>query len=81
MPAIQETRPHESRPLDSLNSLRGKRVTVELKSGTHYTGKLKSFDMHVNLALEEAEDGSRKFDSLFIRGDTITIVYQEKAKQ
>lgn len=68
-----------ARPLDALNSARGKRVIVELKNGRQYIGDLKAFDIHINTVLENAEervDGEvkRKLGSLFIRGDTITII-------
>ena len=68
-----------ARPLDALNEARGKRVIVELKNGRQYLGQLKAFDIHINTVLEDAEervDGEvkRKLGSLFIRGDTITII-------
>lgn len=68
-----------SRPLDALNKARGKRVMVELKNGRQYLGNLISFDIHINTVLEEAEermDGEvkRKLGTVFIRGDTITII-------
>lgn len=68
-----------SRPLDALNKARGKRVMVELKNGRQYLGNLVSFDIHINTVLEEAEermDGEvkRKLGTVFIRGDTITII-------
>ncbi len=68
-----------SRPLDALNKARGKRVMVELKNGRQYIGNLISFDIHINTVLEEAEeriDGEvkRKLGTVFIRGDTITII-------
>ena len=68
-----------SRPLDALNKARDKRVIVELKNGRQYLGKLKAFDIHINVVLEEAEervDGEvkRKLGVVFIRGDTITII-------
>ncbi len=68
-----------TRPLDALNAARNKRVIVELKNGSQYIGLLKAFDIHINTVLEEAEervDGEvkRKLGSLFIRGDTITII-------
>ena len=70
------------RPLDALNDARGKRVVVELKNNGVYVGKLKSFDIHVNIVLEDTEehvDGEikRKLGVVFIRGDTITIVSPE----
>ncbi len=69
-----------SRPLDALNKSRGKRVIVELKNGRQFIGKLHAFDIHVNVVLEDAEEheeGSikRKMNDVFIRGDTITIIF------
>jgi small nuclear ribonucleoprotein len=68
-----------SRPLDALNKSRNKRVIVELKNNKQYVGKLHSFDIHINVVLEEAEervDGEvkRKLGTVFLRGDTITII-------
>lgn len=68
-----------TRPLDALNAIRNKRVIVELKNQRRYVGLLKSFDIHINTVLDEAEefvDGEmkRKLGTVFIRGDTITII-------
>jgi small nuclear ribonucleoprotein len=68
-----------SRPLDTLNRARDKRVLVELKNNKQYIGKLKSFDIHINIVLEDAEERfsgevTRKLGVVFIRGDTITII-------
>ena len=68
-----------SRPLDALNQARNKRVIVELKNSKQFMGSLKAFDIHINVVLEDAEervDGEvkRKLGSVFIRGDTITII-------
>ena len=67
------------RPLDALNAARGKRVIVELKNNTQYVGKLKSFDIHINTVLEEAEEREnnelkRKVGTVFIRGDAIVLI-------
>jgi len=67
------------RPLDALNKARDKRVIVDLKNNRQYIGKLKAFDIHINVVLEDAEergDGEvkRKLGVVFIRGDTITII-------
>ena len=72
----------ESRPLDSLNSARNKRVLVELKNNRQYVGKLKAFDIHVNVVLDEAEertDGEikRKLGNIFLRGDMIVMISTE----
>ena len=68
-----------SRPLDALNKARDKRILVELKNNKQYIGKLKSFDIHINVVLEDAEERAngevtRKLGVVFIRGDTITII-------
>ena len=71
-----------SRPLDALNNARNKRVIVEQKNQRQYIGKLKAFDIHINVVLEEAEERvenevTRKLGTVFIRGDTITIISPE----
>ena len=68
-----------SRPLDALNKARGKTVIVELKNGRQYLGTLDAFDIHINTVLlnaEERQDGkvTRKLGTVFLRGDTITII-------
>ncbi|MAG47982.1 small nuclear ribonucleoprotein [archaeon] len=68
-----------SRPLDELNASRNKRVIIELKNGKQYVGKLKAFDIHINIVLDETEehvDGEvkRKIGTAFIRGDTIILI-------
>lgn len=68
-----------SRPLDALNAARNKTALVELKNGLRYIGKLKAFDIHVNIVLSDAEEHlngevKRKLGTVFIRGDTITII-------
>ncbi|HIJ12003.1 TPA: small nuclear ribonucleoprotein [Candidatus Woesearchaeota archaeon] len=68
-----------ARPLDTLNQARGKTVLVDLKNGTRFVGKLRAFDIHINTVLEDAEESkngevSRKLGTVFIRGDTITII-------
>ncbi|MBI4439040.1 small nuclear ribonucleoprotein [Candidatus Woesearchaeota archaeon] len=70
------------RPLDALNDARNKRVLVELKNGRQYAGKLKAFDIHVNIVLQDAEERAegetkRKLGVTFIRGDTIILITPE----
>lgn len=69
----------ESRPLDALNHARNKTVMVDLKNNYRYVGKLKAFDIHINTVLEDADEYhngelKRKVGTVFIRGDTITII-------
>ncbi|MEK6942537.1 MAG: LSM domain-containing protein [Nanoarchaeota archaeon] len=93
----------QARPLDALNKARDKRVILELKNNKQYIGKLKSFDIHVNVVIEDVEEYEikfkkiskkidentteeftttetllrRKLGSVFIRGDTITVISTE----
>ena len=72
----------QARPLDALNKSRDKRIIVELKNNKQYIGKLKSFDIHINVVLEDTEERvngevTRKLGIIFIRGDTITIISTE----
>ena len=71
-----------SRPLDALNNARGKRVIVDLKNGRQFVGNLKSFDIHINVVLESAEERQdnetkRKLGVVFLRGDTIILISPE----
>ena len=68
-----------SRPLDTLNAARNKTVMLDLKNGYRYVGKLKAFDIHINIVLDDAEELhngelKRKLGTVFVRGDTITII-------
>ncbi len=69
-----------SRPLDALNDARNKRVIAELKNGRQIIGNLKAFDIHINIVLNDSEERSptgditRKLGTVFIRGDTITVI-------
>ncbi|MFC2136099.1 LSM domain-containing protein [Bacteroidota bacterium] len=68
-----------SRPLDALNKARNSKVIVELKNGKKFVGKLIAFDIHINTVLDDCEEYEgdtlkRKIGTVFIRGDTITII-------
>ena len=72
----------QSRPLDALNRARDKRVIVELKNNKQYVGKLKAFDIQINVVLEDAVENvdgqmKRKLGLVFLRGDTITVISPE----
>ena len=71
-----------ARPLDALNKARDKRILIELKNNKQYIGKLKSFDIHINVVIEDVEERmngevTRKLGTVFIRGDTITVISTE----
>jgi small nuclear ribonucleoprotein len=57
----------------------GKTVLVRLKGGKSLRGKLRGFDQHLNLVLEETEDTSdteksKKLGSIIVRGDNVVII-------
>lgn len=65
----------------TLNVLRGslnKQVLVKLKGGRELRGVLRSFDQHLNLLLEEAEEvkegRSRKLGRVIVRGDNVVLI-------
>lgn len=70
------------RPLDALNEAKGKKVVVELKDRTVFVGVLRTFDIHINVVLDEAEELAndavkRKLGRVIIRGDNIILVSPE----
>jgi len=57
----------------------GKIVLVRLRGGKKLRGKLKGFDQHLNLLLEETEDitnakKARKLGAIILRGDNVIII-------
>ena len=67
------------RPLDLLNTSKGKEVLVHLKGDKQFVGTLLAFDIHINLVLDnvkQMEDGEIKksLGLTFRRGDTIIFI-------
>ncbi|MEM3071977.1 MAG: LSm family protein [Candidatus Bathyarchaeia archaeon] len=57
----------------------GRIVLVELKGGRSVRGKLYSYDQHMNLVLEDAEEVSsdgnaRKLGMIIVRGDNVVLI-------
>ena len=57
----------------------GRIVLVLLRGGKKLRGKLKGFDQHLNLVLEETEDttiaeNARKLGIIIVRGDNVVII-------
>ncbi len=54
-------------------------VLVRLKGGKSLRGRLKGFDQHLNLVLEETEDTSspenvKKLGQIIVRGDNVVLI-------
>jgi small nuclear ribonucleoprotein len=63
----------------------GRTVLVELKGNRCIRGKLYSFDQHMNLVLEEAEEitsenEARRLGTIVVRGDNIVLVSPPPSK-
>ena len=56
-----------------------KTMLVRLKGGKNLRGRLKGFDQHLNLVLEETEDTTdienvKKLGLIIVRGDNVVII-------
>lgn len=58
----------------SLNSI----VLIKLKGGREIRGNLRSYDQHMNLVLEEAEEfraeGIKALGKIIVRGDNVILI-------
>ena len=57
----------------------GKIVLVRLRGGRKLRGKLRGFDQHLNLVLEETEETTdaenvKKLGVIIVRGDNVVII-------
>ena len=70
------------RPLDALEASLEAPVTVELKDGRTFHGRLDGYDQHMNVVLVAAEDGPVEADrdvhevrdTTIIRGDNVVAI-------
>ena len=68
-----------------LASSMGKIVLIRLKGNKEVRGRLKSFDYHLNIVLEDAEElleegKVRRLGQIIIRGDNVVIVSPANAE-
>lgn len=69
----------QERPFDLLNKVIGQKIFIRLKNGLQIRGKMSSFDAHMNIVLEEAEELSEgelksKLGTILLRGGNIIFV-------
>ncbi len=71
-----------NKPLELLSKSLDMRVLIKLKGGRELRGKLRGFDQHMNLVLEDAEEvrmgeeGQEvlKVGTIIVRGDNVIII-------
>lgn len=69
----------EKRPFDVLNQALNNSVLVKLKGGVEIRGTMVSYDVHMNIVLENAEhlengEVKRKLGTLLLRGDSVVFI-------
>jgi len=56
----------------------GRMVLIKMRNGKTIRGKLKSFDIHLNVVLDDAEeatsDGWRKLGVVLVRGENVVML-------
>ncbi|MGL4670471.1 MAG: LSm family protein [Methanobacteriaceae archaeon] len=67
------------RPLDALGKAVGNPILIKLKGDREFRGILVSFDLHMNLVLNDAEELKsgevlRRLGTVLIRGDNIVYI-------
>ncbi|MFA5106288.1 MAG: LSM domain-containing protein [Candidatus Micrarchaeia archaeon] len=69
----------DKRPFDVLNNSLNNSVVVGLKGGVEMRGVMSSYDVHMNIVLEKAEelrDGQvkRGIGTILLRGDSVIYI-------
>lgn len=62
-----------------LNEALGKVVLIKLRGDKSLRGKLRSFDIHLNIVLDDAEElrddgSSKKLGTVVIRGENVVLI-------
>ena len=71
-----------NKPLELLSKSLDMRVLIKLKGGRELRGKLRGFDQHMNLVLEDAEEVRMSEEgqnilnvgTIIVRGDNVIII-------
>jgi small nuclear ribonucleoprotein len=76
---MTDTNSKITRPFDMLNNALNKQVLVLLKDNVQIRGKLKAFDVHMNIVLEDAEElkdgkSKTKYVETLLRGDNLVWI-------
>ncbi|MDE1860852.1 MAG: small nuclear ribonucleoprotein [Candidatus Micrarchaeota archaeon] len=69
----------QERPFDLLNKAIGQQVLIRLKNGVDIRGRVTSFDAHMNIVIESAEELEEgnlksKLGTILLRGGNILFI-------
>ncbi|MEM3030279.1 MAG: LSM domain-containing protein [Candidatus Micrarchaeia archaeon] len=69
----------EKRPFDVLGNALNNNVLIRLKGGVEVRGRMVSYDVHMNIVLEDAEhlengEVKRKLGTMLVRGDNLVFI-------
>lgn len=75
----KEKKLNKDRPMDLLSMSLNNIVLVKLKGGRQLRGKLRNYDAHLNLTLEDAEEiidegENTILGTIILRGDNVIII-------
>jgi len=62
------------KPLDVLEQVRGKKILIKLKDNREVIGKLRAFDLHLNIWVSDTEIDGKKVPDMFIKGYSILYI-------
>ncbi len=76
---MTDTNSKITRPFDMLNNAINKQVLILLKDNVQIRGKLRAFDVHMNIVLEDAEElkdgkSKTKYVETLLRGDNLVWI-------
>lgn len=81
---------NNKKPLDMLNTSLNENVIIGVKGGVEFSGTLLAYDIHMNVALANAQqiiggEVKKKLGNVVIRGDSIvyvspTVKYRQENK-
>ena len=78
---------NSQKPFDLLSKSLDQRVLIKLKGGRELRGKLRGFDQHMNLVLENAEEvvhgdeeNIKNLGTIIVRGDNVIIISPPRIK-
>jgi len=61
-------------PFNLLEQIREKKILIKLKDDREVIGKLRAFDLHLNIWVSDTEIDGKKIPDMFIKGYSILYI-------